>query len=477
LSQGGSNYIQELEKLLDEEKNIISNLKNSKMHKMAYLLTRFCHEFVKGNARQKKMFFEWITDRKHRAAISEYHHVLKAEAALQRQEELLRGLKARYIDGTWEDPYQAMEKIISQYAGEYIVFFPELVDWNIPLFQRPQQMAMAFSKQNTMFLFATMNKQDQLYCATRIEDNCYVITQEHFEHAIRIARKYGKKTVLTIYSTDYIHARSEIQNWMKSMDILLYEYIDEFSDKISGSVTEEMMLRHREMLANPEVFVVATADKLYDEVVRVRGSTTRTLNSSNGVDCEHFMVETNIDHVPAALQPIIKRNKPIIGYFGAIAEWFDFELIAYAAKQRPEYEFMMIGPRYGEHNLSVLDELKKIENLHFVGTVDYKILPYVANYFSVATIPFKINEITESTSPIKLFEYMAMGKPCVTTAMRECFKYPVVKVAKTQKEYVEHLDWAVAKCNDEQYIEQLKCTADQNSWKQKAREILKLIEE
>ena len=87
----------------------------------------------------------------------------------------------------------------------------------------------------------------------------------------------------------------------------------------------------------------------------------------------------------------------------------------------------------------------------------------------------RINNITRATSPVKLFEYMAMGKPCVTTAMRECFKYPVVKVAKNQEEYVMMLDQAVQEADDAACIAQLKAVADQNSWRQKAREMMQLL--
>ena len=175
------------------------------------------------------------------------------------------------------------------------------------------------------------------------------------------------------------------------------------------------------------------------------------------------------------MYPIVKKEKPVIGYFGAIANWFDFEMVEYAAKQRKDYEFLMIGPNYGSHDLECLQELKKIPNLHFVGTVDYKILPYVATYFTVATIPFLLNDITESTSPIKLFEYMAMDKPVVTTAMRECFKYPIVRIAKDKEDFVTALDEAVAKAKDEQFLKEVAEVAEKNSWLKKAEEIIRLI--
>ena len=87
-----------------------------------------------------------------------------------------------------------------------------------------------------------------------------------------------------------------------------------------------------------------------------------------------------------------------------------------------------------------------------------------------------INEITESTSPIKLFEYMAMGKPVVTTPMRECFKYSVVRIGRTTEEYVLCLDEAVKETKDPECAKRMMKIADENSWLIKAQEITKLLE-
>lgn len=469
-----------------EQRACINAMKGSKAFKLAYLATRFNWEFIRGNWDTKKKFVKWLIRRKDPRPISEMHYVLRMELALDKTYHTLQRVFPEVADAATlafeqsaqkkrEEELERIEAVLAEYEGKRIVLFPEVVDWNIPLFQRPQQLAMAFAQENVLFIYVTPNYQDKILGITKVQDYCYLITKEYMLDVLKMARKHEKETVLEIYSTDNIHSIEVIDYWKKYCDAILYEYIDEISAEITGTVPKLTMDRHEALLKDESVYVVATADKLYQEVIDVRGSDVNTLNSGNGVDCKHFTVEKNAAYVPSSIRPIIEKKKPIIGYFGAIANWFDFELIAYAAKQKPEYEFLMIGPRYGDHDMSILEELKRIDNLHFVGTVDYKILPYVANYFSVATIPFKINEITESTSPIKLFEYMAMGKPCVTTAMRECFKYQVVKAAKTQVEYVKYLDWAVEKCNDEQFINQLKNTADQNSWNEKAKEILRLI--
>ena len=471
-----------------EEEACVNAMLNSKAYKIAYLLNRLDKEFVRGSKESRREFINWLTKRKKGRDISDLHYVLRLKKALGEMRHEMSSAFSQYEDVSHSSGEQLKKEmreitlkkihnIVSGYAGNKIVVFPDVVDWNIPLFQRPQQLAMAFAQEGYLFFYVTPNFQDGIKDLAKVQENCYLITKEFLMDVLDIAKAAGKETIMEIYSTDNFHTLSEINQWKQHCGAILYEYIDEISDEITGKVPELTIERHKAFLEDESVYVVATADKLYDEVVAVRGSNKRCLNSGNGVDCEHFTVEKSMDMIPEKLKPIIEKNKPIIGYFGAIANWFDFELIAYAARQRPDYEFMMIGPHYGDHDLPILNEIKNIPNLHFVGTVEYKILPYVANYFTVATIPFKINEITESTSPIKLFEYMAMGKPCVTTAMRECFKYPVVKVAKGQEEYVACLDRAVEEAADDKCIEQLKCVAQKNSWREKAKEILRLVSE
>jgi glycosyltransferase involved in cell wall biosynthesis len=92
-------------------------------------------------------------------------------------------------------------------------------------------------------------------------------------------------------------------------------------------------------------------------------------------------------------------------------------------------------------------------------------------------IPFLINEITESTSPIKLFEYMALGKPIVTTNIAECQKYKSVLIAVDHQDYIRKIDQALALRTNEEYCAILNREAKENLWEIKAEQIINLIGE
>jgi glycosyltransferase involved in cell wall biosynthesis len=86
-----------------------------------------------------------------------------------------------------------------------------------------------------------------------------------------------------------------------------------------------------------------------------------------------------------------------------------------------------------------------------------------------------INDITESTSPIKLFEYMAMGKPIVTTNMPECRKYQSVLIGKNHEEFIKKIDEALSLRDDREYKNILKKEAKANSWESKAKVIAEML--
>ena len=122
--------------------------------------------------------------------------------------------------------------------------------------------------------------------------------------------------------------------------------------------------------------------------------------------------------------------------------------------------------------------LNECSNIYFLGPKKYEELPNYASHFDVCTIPFLINDITQATSPLKLFEYMAMEKPIVTTNMNECTKYKSVMIANDKEEFVKLVDKAIEMANerDEEYFAELKKESLENTWESKAKVIIDLLE-
>ena len=358
-----------------------------------------------------------------------------------------------------------IEKILEDNKDKPIILSLSFIDWNVPLYQRPQHIAIQLAKQGFLYFYNTRNYYDYIDGYKRIGENMYLTNRfDDVWEKLKDRKKY-----IHLYSTNmYEDDEIRIERALKNGDKILYEYIDEISEKISGQKIPKFVLnRHERLLRDEEnVIVIATATKLYNDVAKYRKKNFKLV--TNGVVYEHFNNIKKI--VPKEMKVVVNEKKPIIGYYGALASWFDYKLVKEVAKLRKDWNIVLIGWDYdGSLGKS---GLRNIENIHIIPSVPYEILPTYAQWFDVCTIPFVINEITESTSPVKLFEYMALGKPIVTTAMPECKKYKSVIIAENNAiKFVESIEEGIKDKENKEYLKVLKEEALENTWEKKAEDI------
>ena len=361
-----------------------------------------------------------------------------------------------------------------------IIIWRSSFGWNVPLFQRPQHISKNFAKNNCLVFYEVTTVTDKVKTYKKIYENLYLINFNN--NAMKKLlftelAKINKPKYMQFYSTDCTLNVETIKNYINDGYKIIYEYIDDLSPKLVG--TKDLPLNIKEkyeyMLEDTKnVFVVVTADELEKDVISKRGN-EKLVFSCNGVDYEHFN-KIDKDYIfDKKFQKVLDENKPIIGYYGALASWFDYEMIKYLAKIKPEYNIVLFGIKYDDS----FDKagLEKNSNIHFLGSKDYNTLPNYANKFDVCTIPFLINDITQATSPLKLFEYMALGKPIVTTAMNECQKYQSVMIANDKDEFFKLITQALylSKEHNEDYYNVLNREALENTWEEKAKLIINLL--
>jgi glycosyltransferase involved in cell wall biosynthesis len=128
--------------------------------------------------------------------------------------------------------------------------------------------------------------------------------------------------------------------------------------------------------------------------------------------------------------------RPRLGFYGVIDERFDTELLDAVAKMRPNWSFVMVGPVVK----IAPDDLPKRPNIHYLGGKTYDQLPSYLSGWDVALMPFAMNESTQFISPTKTPEYLAGGKPVVSTPVRDVVRHyghlEGVKIAATPDEFV-----------------------------------------
>lgn len=412
--------------------------------------------------------------------------VLKEDGLIEVIKRVLRYIKRRIKDKldnnaltyrkNYEEANAIFHKILKKEKFKAVVVFDSRVGWNIPLFQRSQHMANELTDDGYLYFYRTSEQFDpHVKTVEKLKDRLYLVNMANFalQNAMfDLLKEYKGHKFLSLYSTDvYLDEQYIKEKYIDNGFKVIYEYIDELSDEISGHLPDFVYDRHKNIIEDKSNIAVGSADKLIEEIEEIRGKENVAM-ITNGVQYDHWQYRS--DEVPEKLKDIVSKGNPIIGYFGALAKWFDYELLKKVAKERPNYEIVLIGFLYdNSFKDSKIDEL---ENVHYLGIVDYKELNKYSQYFTISTIPFLLNDITESTSPVKLFEYMAMGHPIVTTDMRECRKYKSVLIGKSHEDFIEKLDFALTLDKKDEYYNYLKEEALANTWREKAAILDRLID-
>lgn len=374
-----------------------------------------------------------------------------------------------------------LDKILEKNNYDRIIIWRSNFGWNVPLFQRPQHISLGLSKQKCLVFYEVTHFTDKIKDLEEINKNLILINLENKSIQKRLftkLQKIDKPKYIQIYSTDWNMRLTDLKKYVEKGYKIIYEYIDEINPILSGTkdIPINIKEKYEYMLSDKEnVFVVVTADKLKEDIEEKRGM-EKLVFACNGVDYEHYQNIDKTFEFDKKFKEILDQNKPIIGYYGAFASWFDYEMVSNLAKQRPEYNVVLIGSKYD--NSLEESNIEKLDNVFYLGTKDYKILKNYADKFNVCTVPFIINDITKATSPLKIFEYMALGKPIITTDMNECRKYQSVMIAKNKEEFISLIDKAISlntKSNRE-YFEILKKEALENTWQEKTKDIIKLLE-
>lgn len=195
-------------------------------------------------------------------------------------------------------------------------------------------------------------------------------------------------------------------------------------------------------IADRERFVMSKADVVFTGGYQLFEAKSRHHANVHfygcGVDVEHYSkARAAGTRVPDAVASL---PGPVFGYFGVIDERLDYELVAALAERFPEASVVMAGP------FAKIDpnDLPRHANIHWLGQQNYADLPALVKGFDVCLMPFALNEATKYINPTKTLEYMAGGKPVVSTAIADVVRNftPIVQVAHSPQEFVDAVERA-----------------------------------
>ncbi len=339
-----------------------------------------------------------------------------------------------------------------------IVVYPPSIGWNTSLFQRPQQMALAFAKLGYLVFYGVDEREG---IGDLIEPRAervylYPVSWAMLEAVGRIPRPI---TPSYVYNFSWTRKLSDPR--------VIFEHIDELEVFTTTHTIEDLGVWYDEAVEEAEV-VVASARDLMGSVKPRRPD---VFLCPNGVDYQHFAGVIDPDP-PDDIVDIAGNGRPIVGYYGALAEWVDYPLIRKTATELSDFEFVFIGPDY-DGSIKEHTEVFGLPNVRWLGVKPYAELPAYLHWFDVATIPFVVSEVTHSVSPIKLFEYMAGGRPVVTPNLRECTYYEAVQIASDADGYVARLrEAALVLRHDQDHQALLRRTARANTWEMRVGSLI-----
>ncbi|HET6228613.1 MAG TPA: glycosyltransferase family 1 protein [Longimicrobiaceae bacterium] len=238
---------------------------------------------------------------------------------------------------------------------------------------------------------------------------------------------------------------------------VVYDCMDELS--AFRNPHPSLLEREAELLRRADL--VFTGGRSLYEAKRGRHPSVHLFPSS--IDAAHFGRARETQQEPAAQADL---PRPRLGFFGVVDERMDLDLLAAVADARPEWQIVIVGPVV---KIEMAD-LPRRPNLHFTGGATYDELPAWIAGWDVALIPFALNESTRFISPTKTPEYLAAGRPVVSTPITDVVRpygeNGLVRIASTADEFIRSVEAALAETDDERaaWLRRVDAFLEGTSW-------------
>jgi GT2 family glycosyltransferase/glycosyltransferase involved in cell wall biosynthesis len=354
------------------------------------------------------------------------------------------------------------------------VFCLPIINWDFR-FQRPQQLMRQFARNGHRVFYLSLHfTNGEIPQWRRLEENVLelsicrdpgasIYTQMPTEHDLQramasidyVRRSAGVDAAMTVVQfpswAPLAERLRERFGWP-----LVYDCMDDHAG--FSTVSSDVSASEKRLLAEADL-TVASSQILYDKACL---KSRRAVLARNAVDYEHFSQQ--FEFSPS-------DTTPVIGYFGAISDWFDVDLMATIARLRPDWHFQLIG----RVDTTLLDNspLKRLPNVEFLGEQPNRGLPRLIAHWECGLIPFKRTPLTEATNPVKVYEMLAAGKPVVAVdlpELRPIAAEGLIEIASDAGGFVEKIDRCRSQCTDE-LTARRRAFARENTWEQRFKTI------
>jgi len=338
--------------------------------------------------------------------------------------------------------------------------------------QRPQQLMIQLARYHKVLYVDPPRRVPRLLPLRRVGGNLWALhpwapsallgrpRSRAGNHVLAYIVRLGMKLV-GIESPVVWH--SEYESWpfigRLGERLNLYDCCDDFVSLAADP--ERAAQEEGEMLGRADGTIVTSESLLEQKRSRAR----RILLAPNAADAETFRPSPHLSR-PHDLDGVVR---PIIGFVGAFNDWVDTELVGELARSRRDWSFVVVGPIGAE-----VTGLRHHENVYFLGRKDYENLPAYYAHIDVGIVPFRVSDFTKCIDPIKVYEFLAMGKPVVATDLPEMRKFgDLILTARFAREFEERIEEALR--TSETVQARRIAWGLENSWSHRAAQIERFI--
>lgn len=346
------------------------------------------------------------------------------------------------------------------------------------VYQRPQHLISRFSKYCRVFFVEEPVFGDNPHLEiTEAEENIWVVVP-HLRHGlseyeISLEKKqifnelFSAKEITKFFSWYYTPMFLPSTRHLNP-EFVVYDCMDELS--AFKNAPQALKLLEQELLDKADI-VFTGGYSIYE----AKKNLHRNIHPfPSSIDKAHFEKARTIKNDPEDQKHI---PHPRFGFYGVLDERFDIDLIAEVAQQKPDWHFVMIGP------VVKIDpeSLPKLSNIHYLGGKDYKELPDYLSGWDVALIPFALNESTKFISPTKTPEYLAGGKPVISTPITDVVnpyqKYNLVHIASDARQFINAAEKEFQTTDRTEWLKRVDAFLAHQSWDKTWLQMAELIEE
>lgn len=266
-----------------------------------------------------------------------------------------------------------------------------------------------------------------------------------------------KNPILWIYSPSSSYLIGKMNE-----SAVIYHCVAGFASEKNNYQRKKIITKLEENIVSQAQIVLTLTKGLFEKFKKLNKN---TYYFPSAVDIEHFeKIRNENTEEPEDMYSIGKPRLGVVGYLDG--NILDIDLLDHMAKANEKWSLILVGPLF--RNKRAIDRLRENKNIYILGEKPPNLIPLYIKYFDICLIPYIKNKFTRDVSPIKLYEYLAMGKPIVSTFFSDDLDdyKSVIGIAEDKNKFINLIDTFLHKDEKEKLIERIEL-AHTNSWQKR----------